>query len=122
MKNLTVKQGENGKYGFVDDAGNWVIEPKFLDAYLWGELAIVHFEKVDEDGDPFDGWTFFKVGNPTENPEEDGWFDHIRPSDESDEYLDAWNECGDSSRIYPDGKVLDDDEFEDDEDWDDDDE
>ena len=32
MSNLKVKKGEDGKYGFVDDAGNWVIAPKFDDA------------------------------------------------------------------------------------------
>ena len=31
-KKLTVKIGENGKFGFVDEAGNWVIKPKFSDA------------------------------------------------------------------------------------------
>ncbi len=116
MKNLTVKQNEDGKYGFVDDAGNWVIKPKFLDAYLWEGLAVVHFEKTGDDGESYDGWTFFRLDEPTENPEEDGWFDHIRESYESDEYLDAWNECGDTFRIYSDGEVLDEDEFEDEDD------
>ena len=51
MANLKRKKGENGKYGFVDDAGNWVIEPRFTSAkrfesglapvsenYWWGIL------------------------------------------------------------------------------------
>ena len=29
MAKLKRKKGENGKYGFVDKAGNWIIEPKF---------------------------------------------------------------------------------------------
>lgn len=29
MKKLTVKQNEDGKYGFVDNKGNWVIKPEF---------------------------------------------------------------------------------------------
>lgn len=32
MKKLTVKQGQNGKYGFVDNSGKWIIEPKFDEA------------------------------------------------------------------------------------------
>lgn len=32
MSKLTVKKNEDGKYGFVDGAGNWVIEPKFDEA------------------------------------------------------------------------------------------
>ena len=31
-KKLTAKKGENEKFGFVDEAGNWVIKPKFSDA------------------------------------------------------------------------------------------
>ena len=31
-KKLTVKIGENGKFGFIDEAGNWVIKPKFSEA------------------------------------------------------------------------------------------
>ena len=45
MSNLTVKKDENGKYGFVDDAGNWVIESKLLKAFVWNELGVVHFEE-----------------------------------------------------------------------------
>ena len=28
---LNSKKGENGKYGFVDSTGKWVVEPKFVD-------------------------------------------------------------------------------------------
>ena len=28
-KKLTPKKGDNDLYGFVDEKGNWVIEPKF---------------------------------------------------------------------------------------------
>ena len=51
MANLKRKKGKNGKYGFVDDSGNWVIEPRFTSAkrfesglapvsenYWWGIL------------------------------------------------------------------------------------
>lgn len=131
MANLTVKKGEDGKYGFVDDAGNWVIEPKLLKAFVWNELGVVHFEEQNEDG-TYDGWTIFKLEDPSEYNERTddkgmggdyGWYDHMNePEDDDAEYIEAWNECGDSIRIYPDGKILCDDEFEDDEDWDEEDE
>lgn len=132
MKNLTVKQNEDGKYGFVDDAGNWVIEPKLLKAFVWNELGIVHFEEKSDEGNIYDGWTIFKLDNPSEYNERTddegmggdyGWYDHMdEPEDDDAEYIEAWNECGDSVRIYPDGKILCDDEFEDEEDWEDEDE
>ncbi|MBD5260419.1 MAG: hypothetical protein HDS46_06555 [Bacteroides sp.] len=133
MSNLTVKQNEDGKYGFVDDAGNWVIEPKLLKAFVWNELGVVHFEEKNEDGQTYDGWTIFKLDNPSEyNGRTDdtgmggdyGWYDHMNePEDDDAEYIEAWNGCGDSFRIYPDGEILYDDEFEDeeDEDWEEDD-
>ena len=31
-KKLSPKEGDNGKYGYVDNNGNWVIEPKFDEA------------------------------------------------------------------------------------------
>ena len=127
MSNLTVKKGENGKYGFVDDAGNWVIEPKLLKAFVWNELGVVHFEEQDEDGDVYDGWTIFKLDNPSEyNGRTDdtgmggdyGWYDHMTDLEEDDdpEYLEAWDGTGDWVRIYPDGEILADDEIEEDED------
>lgn len=125
MANLTVKKGENGKYGFVDDAGNWVIEPKLLKAFIWNELGVVHFEEQNEDG-TYDGWTIFKLEDPSEyNQRSDetgmggdyGWYDNLETPLADAEYIEAWNGCGDSVRIYPDGNILYDDEFEDEEDW-----
>lgn len=127
MANLTVKKGENGKYGFVDDAGNWVIEPKLLKAFIWNELGVVHFEEQNEDG-TYDGWTIFKLEDPSEyNQRSDetgmggdyGWYDNLETPLADAEYIEAWNGCGDSVRIYPDGNILYDDEFEDEEDWED---
>ena len=134
MSNLTVKKGENGKYGFVDDAGNWVIEPKLLKAFVWNELGVVHFEEKADDGQTYDGWTIFKLDNPSEYNERTydtgmggdyGWYEHMTDLEEDDdpEYLEAWDD-EDWVRIYPDGKILADDEIEDEEeeDWDDEDE
>ena len=136
MSNLTVKKAENGKYGFVDDAGNWVIEPKLRHAFIWRELGVVHFEEKNEDGQTYDGWTIFKLDTPSEYNERTddtgmggdyGWYDDLNePEGDYGEYLEAWNGCGDSYRIYPDGEILDEEEFEDedeeDEVWKDDDE
>ena len=42
---LTPKENVNGKYGFIDENGNWVIEPQFDDAFDFSEgLAIVEVE------------------------------------------------------------------------------
>ena len=108
MSNLKVKKGEDGKYGFVDDTGSWIIEPKFLEAYIWEELAIVHFEKKDDDGDVYDGWTFFNCDEPSENPEEEGWFFSRvdKPAEDNVEYLYACDEHGETMRIYDDGNVF----------------
>ena len=133
MSNLTVKKGENGKYGFVDDAGNWVIEPKLRHAFIWRELGVVHFEEKNEDGQTYDGWTIFKLDTPSEYNERTddtgmggdyGWYDWLETPSADAEYIEAGNECGDSVRIYPDGGILYDDEFEnedEDDDWDEDD-
>ena len=128
MVDLKVKKGENGKYGFVDDAGNWVIAPKLLKAFVWNELGVVHFEEKSDDGNIYDGWTIFKLDDPSEyNQRTDdtgmggdyGWYDHLEMPLVDADYIEAWNECGDNYRIYPDGDILGDDEFEDeDEDWD----
>ncbi len=131
MKNLTVKQSENGKYGFVDDAGNWVIEPKLIKAFVWNELGVVHFEEKSDEGHIYDGWTIFRLDNPSEyNGRTDdtgmggdyGWYDHMTDLEEDDdpEYLEAWNECGDTFRIYSDGEILGEYEFEDEDDEEDD--
>lgn len=129
MVDLKVKKGEDGKYGFVDDAGNWVIEPKLLKAFIWNELGVVHFEEKYGKGDICDGWTIFKLNDPSEyNMRNDdtgfggdyGWYDHLETPLADAEYIVAWNECGDNYRIYPDGNILADDEFEDEE-WDDED-
>ena len=73
MANLTVKKGENGKYGFVDNAGNWVIEPQFDGAeyFEFGKAPV-------KDGDCWviinsDGTWFFE-------PE----FDSIERADDGD--------------------------------------
>ena len=142
MGNLKRKKGENGKYGFVDDAGSWVIEPKFdsassfkygiakvkvnkrygfikldgsylyepefLDAFIWGELGVAHFDK-DEEGNECDGWAYFNCKEPLKYITENGWFDYIcKPEDRYADYLEAWNEAGnDWHHISKDGKRLD---------------
>ena len=127
MSNLKVKKGEDGKYGFVDDAGNWVIAPKLLKAFVWNELGVVHFEEKADDGNTYDGWTIFKLDSPSEyNGRTDdtgmggdyGWYEHMTNLEEDDdpEYLEAWDETGDWVRIYPDGEILCNDEIEDEED------
>ena len=130
MSDLTVKKGEDGKYGFVNDAGNWVIAPKLLKAFVWNELGVVHFEEKADDGNTYDGWTIFKLSDPSEyNQRTDdtgmggdyGWYDHLEIPLVDADYIEAWNECGDNFRIYPDGNILADDEFEDEE-WDEDEE
>lgn len=45
--NLLSKQGENGKYGFVDIAGNWVIQPTFDDVSSFDDNGLA---KVTKDG------------------------------------------------------------------------
>ena len=45
-KKLEPKEADNGKYGYVDEKGNWVIEPKFDDAWRFKE----GFAKVELDG------------------------------------------------------------------------
>ena len=36
---LTYKQAENGKYGYVDKSGNWVVEPTFDDCSYFGDTT-----------------------------------------------------------------------------------
>lgn len=55
-KKLSVKQDEKGKYGFVGEDGNWVIEPKFKDAEEFSNgLAIIQLRSkwgvIDSNGD-----------------------------------------------------------------------
>lgn len=45
-KELQYEKADNGKYGYVDGKGNWVIEPKFDDAWRF----IGEFAKVELDG------------------------------------------------------------------------
>ena len=68
-KKLIAKKGDNGKWGYVDNTGEWVIEPKFIEAdefdrgiarvrydWLWGFLkedGSWLFEPVLNDADPF---------------------------------------------------------------------
>ena len=40
MAELKCKQGENGLYGFVDENDNWVIEPKFDNAWDFSKEGI----------------------------------------------------------------------------------
>ena len=45
----TAKKGDNGKYGFVDNMGNWVIRPKYLNAYWSDVLGIGIFSSTSDD-------------------------------------------------------------------------
>ena len=109
----------DGKYGFIKPDGSHLYEPQFLDAFMWGELGIVKFEREGEEG-TYTGWTLFRCDDPSEDPVEDGWWDLIcRPDEDHPEYLEAWNDELFGYVIYPDGEILSMDELEDnEEDWD----
>ena len=69
--NLKSKKGDNGKYGYVDESGNWAVEPKFDNAdefergvarvqlnWMWGFLkedGSWLFEPVLHEANPFSG-------------------------------------------------------------------
>ena len=69
---LTQKEGKNGKFGFVDERGHWVIQPQFEDAWSFTEgLAPVKTNGkwgfIDKRGNfaiqpRFEDWKFFNNG------------------------------------------------------------
>lgn len=94
-----IKQGDNHLYGFVDQEGNWIIEPIFEHIYPWQDLYIVEKE---------DSWGYFNKEGQFLQPL---YYGEIKRVKYSNEVLVGW-ENGEGAYIYPDGEIEDIDEEE----------
>ena len=91
-KNLFKKRDENGKWGFVDEDGNWVIEPKFVEAFDFHE----GFSMVKIDGK----WGYIKTdGTYLVEPK----FDYAQDFKNGTAYVELEGEEG---TIDTDGKYI----------------
>lgn len=99
---------KDGKYGVINENGQYIHQPVFNDAYKWEGLIVVNID---------DEWGYMDhSGEWLEEP----YFGCIQQSKKSNDYLEAWYD-GDGFQIFSDGTGIDADYDDEDEDWDDED-